>query len=137
MPPPAESGNASEQPALGARLPPQKGVVGGHRPAPRGGGGSNRAKILKQIPEAGHGVAAGCCCQLLTSRRRGGGQLSGPHQPPAAIHGGHGRQADRLPHASVDAGGRLGQPEVLGGEVPAAQLGRQAGDDSNSWVRSS
>ena len=129
MPPTTNSGNANEQPALGAGLPPQERVVGGHLPAPTGGGGTNRAKILKQIPEAGHGMAAGCCRQLWAGSRRRGGQLPGCHLPPAAVHGCHSSQADCLPHTSMDGGGRLRQPEVLGGEAPAAELGRQAGSD--------
>ena len=136
MPPTTtNSGNANEQPALSAGLPPQERVVRGHLPAPTGGGGTNRAKILKQIPEAGHGMAAGCCCQLWAGSRRRGGQLPGCHLPPAAVHGCHSSQADCLPHTRMDGRGRPRQPEVLGGEAPAAELGRQAGcDRSRHWA---
>ena len=136
MPPTTtDSGNANEQPALSAGPPPQERVVRGHLPAPTGGGGTNRAKILTQIPEAGHGMAAGCCCQLWAGSRRRGGQLPGCHLPPAAVHGCHSSQADCLPHTRMDGRGRPRQPEVLGGEAPAAELGRQAGcDRSRHWA---
>ena len=61
------SDNAHQQPVPSSI---QERVARGHRLAPTGGSGTKKkkAKMLKQIPEAGHSVAVGCCCQLWASR---------------------------------------------------------------------